>query len=245
MPSDSDDDSDGEGGRGEGTTESRRDAALAGGKSKAATIKPSRQARIEDAELLKPWELKRREYKQKRKMTAKRDKSTLAAMQAFSQKLAAAAKSSPALVPAPAAEKESVPLVALPLTHDGPLGVLCCHAPACPLRHTHVRLVPRATVQLETAGGSYHRCWSCVHDQTIHVEICQLTRVFPAEQAYNGEVRTDIDQAALMPAAWRIDALQVPLHLLCRTTMMVVFCQLLPLEQSVAVRWATALHLEL
>lgn len=56
------------------------------------------QSRVEDAELLKPWELKRSEFKQKKKLTGNRDKSTLAAMQAFSKQLTSlppAAQSTP------------------------------------------------------------------------------------------------------------------------------------------------------
>ncbi len=65
------------------------------------------QSRIEDAELLKPWELKRREYKQKKKMTANRDKNTLAAMQAFSKTLAGLTQSVPASAPGSPAGKQS------------------------------------------------------------------------------------------------------------------------------------------
>lgn len=94
------------------------------------------QSRIEDAELLKPWELKRREYKQKKKMTANRDKSTLAAMQAFSKTLAGLTQSVPASAPGPPAGKQSpvrvivghaCSLVSVPaLSCKGPLQVCRC-----------------------------------------------------------------------------------------------------------------------
>ena len=37
----------------------------------------------------------------------------------------------------------------------------------------------------------------------------QAVCVLPAQEAYAGRVRKDIDHEALKPAAWRIDALQV------------------------------------
>lgn len=123
-------------------TDARRDAALTAG-SKAAAVKPSRQSRVEDAELLKPWELKRREFKQKKRLTGNRDKDTLAAMRDFSKQLATL-------------PSDAVPSAA---ARDGT---------AAPPAQTNV------------SKG----------------------------QGYAGKVRQDIDHAAHMPAAWRIDALQ-------------------------------------
>ena len=55
--------------------------------------------RIEDGDLLKPWELKRRQYKQRAKLTGRREADTLARMRDFASALTApavAAADSPA-----------------------------------------------------------------------------------------------------------------------------------------------------
>jgi hypothetical protein len=43
--------------------------------------------KVEDADLLKPWELKRRQYKQRARLTGQREADTLAKMRAFAAAL--------------------------------------------------------------------------------------------------------------------------------------------------------------
>ena len=44
-------------------------------------------SKVEDADLLKPWELKRRQYKQRARLTGARETDTLAKMRAFAAAL--------------------------------------------------------------------------------------------------------------------------------------------------------------
>lgn len=48
--------------------------------------------KVEDAELLKPWELKRRQFKQRARLTGRREADTLAKMKEFAAALAGDSK---------------------------------------------------------------------------------------------------------------------------------------------------------
>lgn len=58
------------------------------------------QVNVEDAELLNAWERKRQEYKQSKRLTAHRQKDTLAKLLTFTAKLKSKPDSQPAGQPA-------------------------------------------------------------------------------------------------------------------------------------------------
>ncbi|GAB4822798.1 hypothetical protein N2152v2_009844 [Parachlorella kessleri] len=84
-----------------------------GRKTSAAVVLPSKQIRIEDAELLTGWERKRQEYKQRKRLGGDRQKATLARLAKFAASLQAkpapTAAATAAVAVASAGAAEAVP----------------------------------------------------------------------------------------------------------------------------------------